>query len=843
MAAESCLAEIQKAAGRTLSDDEIDDLLTELQRRQARAKADARFATADEAVLAAADDFAKEMAEAAVIERRGAALNLMRRMEALDFVRSQFTADPALGLESLLVGVNRARPGSRFSAAAQQKQLANHYMGGFMADVEREGLWKVFVSGALDRDIARALWAMDDAGRFAGPKEAETLAKIVRKWQEVARVDANRAGAWIKRLPGYIVRQSHDVYRIRGAGFEKWRDDILPALDVARTFEAGGDLEKALRAVYDGLSSGVHLKSTGGPSGFKGPRNIAKKASAERVLHFRDADAWSDYNAKYGTGNFREALLHGFDMSAQNTGLMRVFGPNPESNFNQMADELTRGLADAKQKQRFSEASGPRGWLRNRLETIDGTARIPVNALGARVGAVTRSVENMAKLGGATISSFSDIPLYAFEMRYQGRSVLSSMAEAIGGLAKGRNRHEMAEIDGMIGVTFDSLRGEATARFSAHDDLPGRMARAQQTFFKWNVLSWWTDAIRATGQRAMSHRLALNKALAWDGLDPDLVRTLSLYGIDAGKWDLIRAGTTKFADGREYLVPAAAQDASDAALTTYLSAKGLKATKARLRDLRDEIEGQVRTYLVDRAGFAVLEPDARTRATMLRGTRPGSVEGELIRFIMQFKSFSVATIQKPLGRELYGRGFVGATEGNLLRRTGSNLKTLLTNGNGELAGLAQLMVWTTIFGYGSMVAKDILKGRTPRDPLDPKTWAAAFVQGGGAGIYGDFLLGETSRFGGGLLQTAAGPTLGTIDDLYDIKVRLQNGDDAAAAALRLAIGNTPFANLFYTRMALDYLLLWRLQESINPGYLRRMEKRIEDENNQTFLVRPSQMVN
>src|SRR3546814_16868336 len=107
---------------------------------------------------------------------------------------------------------------------------------------------------------------------------------------------------------------------------------------------------------------------------------------------------------------------------------------------------------------------------------------------------------------------------------------------------------------------------------------------------------------------------------------------------------------------------------------------------------------------------------------------------------MQFKSFSVATIQKQMGREVYGRG-------------ADTLKTALRNGNGEMLGLAQLMVWTTLAGYGAMSTKDILKGRTPRNPLDPATWAAAFVQGGGAGIYGDFLLGETNRFGGGLLQT------------------------------------------------------------------------------------------
>jgi hypothetical protein len=117
------------------------------------------------------------------------------------------------------------------------------------------------------------------------------------------------------------------------------------------------------------------------------------------------------------------------------------------------------------------------------------------------------------------------------------------------------------------------------------------------------------------------------------------------------------------------------------------------------------------------------------------------------------------------------------------------------------------------------------------------------AQGGGAGIYGDFLFGEVrNRFGGGLLSTLAGPTLGTIEDLADLWGRLRNGDDTAAASFRLALSNTPFLNLFYTRIALDYLVLWQLQEWLNPGAMRRMEQRIEKENAQTFLIRPSQAV-
>lgn len=42
------------------------------------------------------------------------------------------------------------------------------------------------------------------------------------------------------------------------------------------------------------------------------------------------------------------------------------------------------------------------------------------------------------------------------------------------------------------------------------------------------------------------------------------------------------------------------------------------------------------------------------------------------------------------------------------------------------------------------------------------------------------------------------------------------------------------------RAALDYLVLYSVQEALNPGSLRRMERRIEKENGQSYLLAPSQ---
>src|SRR5688500_8997111 len=140
-----------------------------------------------------------------MIEKRNAALQLKSRLETLDYVRTQFAGKEGLVLEAILVGVNRPAPGARMSAAAEQDQLRAFYIPGFTSDVVRADHWNVFVSGTMDRDIARALWAKNREQPIQADvaKEAGEIADIIAKWQEIVRQDANKAGAWIKKMPGY----------------------------------------------------------------------------------------------------------------------------------------------------------------------------------------------------------------------------------------------------------------------------------------------------------------------------------------------------------------------------------------------------------------------------------------------------------------------------------------------------------------------------------------------------------------------------------------------------------------------------------------------------------------
>ena len=383
---------------------------------------------------------------------------------------------------------------------------------------------------------------------------------------------------------------------------------------------------------------------------------------------------------------------------------------------------------------------------------------------------------------------------------------------------KGGEKRIMAD---MMGVGLEAQLGDFMSRFNASDQVAGRTSKLMATFFKANLLGPWTDANKRGVTMMISRDLAINSSKPFDALAPDLQRLLRVYGLDGKKWDIARAAVVEGPDGKQYVMP------GDIANVRGKQFTGLSETQQD--KLRDEVKSSLFSMLSSEADFSVPSPGARERAILRQGYRPGTAAGEAIRFVGQFKSFGVTALTKVMGRQVYGNGAKKTSD--IFRR-----------GMGANVGLVNSIVMTTALGYFVMQAKEVLKGREPR-PANSKTFIAAMMQGGGLGIYGDFLFGEANRFGGGTLQTLAGPGLGTASEVIDLMQMARGGEeDLRGDIVRLAKSNIPFANLFYTKGAMDYLIWYNLQETINPGYLRRMERRVKRENDQEYWLPPSKIV-
>lgn len=764
-----------------------------------------------------------------MLERRNRMINAMVEARAIQFI-NQFD-NPADGLRAMMGGVVKSTQGGKLSVDAQGKALGNKYIGRLLDRIDKDGDLKLWRSGKIDDLVAKEMWQLREGGQpgITGHAAAERIAKHIHVMQETAIGHANQAGAYIKSMPGYIMRQGHNQVKIRKAGFEAWRDFVITKLDAEKTFGTANP-DEFLKGAYNGLATGMHNRFKGGAEsnyikGFKGPANMAKKMSQERVLHFKDAESFMEYNKKFGTNDLREATIRGLEHMARNTALMRRFGTNPLAMFEKLQKRFASQLQKEANVEKFDKLTDYT--LTNLFKEIDGSTRIAARPSMAQINAGLRAVQNMAKLGGAVVSSVTDIPNQAAELRHQGIHPLMAYANGFANLFRGRGNAEQKTIARALMVGFDGITGDLMSRFGSTDSVPGVMAKLQQKFFKLNLMSWWNDSHR-TGMALMMSNFYANQArTTFDNLGPRLKNVMQQYNIGELEWNLFRKHAVKTAEnGEKYLVSEGLEDVSDEVIAQYLRRTGIRDPSKRvIQDTRDELISRLDTFFMDRADHGIPMPGAAERAIMNQGTEAGTLLGEVLRHFSQFKSFPITMIRRGMGREMYGG----------------------VGGKKDITGLVQLMVATTVFGYGAMYMKDILKNRTPRTftgdmENDSKLLFAAMAQGGGLGIYGDFLFGEFSRYGRSALSTLAGPTIGQVDDVAELWTRFRTGEDLAAQTLRMAINNTPFQNLFYTRTALDFMFLYQMQETVNPGYLGRLENRIMRENNQRFFIPPTSKI-
>lgn len=834
MAWAECVAGIIKAGKGKLNENDIEAILTEIAKRAERNR-NPRLSSAEK-LKEAADRMGLEVQEAALVIKRNEAMNAVKRASRRAFYDKAPTA--ALGLEAKLVGVNTPFAGSRLSVAAQYDALRDNYIGGLTLDMEAAGVMGLYRSGAIDERWAAELFALNQPGGktgVTGDKNAAKIAELIHKWQRVSVDGLNREGAWVRDYSGYITRTTHDADRIRRAGRDAWVQDLFSRefdVDLERTF---GDLDsarKSLPELWKDFATGNHQRFEGDSAAkledFALGRNLANKASSTRVIHFKSAAGWLAYNKKYGSGTPRETIFSALDRAARWTALMREFGTNPRAAYESDVKWLQDKLRD-EDPGKYAKFEKRLQAMQNRFDNLDGTADMPVNRMAASITSGWMAWQRLAKLGSAAIPSIGDAITKARELRYQGVNLLERWSSGITAYFKGRGVQgsERREVLDLLRAGLDGMTGRIAARFDRIDTPHGTLARMENWMFRWTGLTAMTDRQRMDSQLIMARHLGVQKIKAFHGLKDETQRLLKLFDIGPEDWDLLRGVDWKQINGRDYLTPERARLIEDGRVEALLRRNGTLGEDAsadlvarEVGRYKEDLALKVHSLYADRGGYAVVEAGPRERAILLQGTQPGDAKGIALRLLAQFKAFPTAMIVRTWGRELYGgQGRMGAA-----------------------AGIVETIIGGIAVGYASMVVRDLVKGRTPRDPTDPKTWVAALMASGVGSIYADFAFGEYNRFGRSLLASIAGPTFAQIDDAKELIDRLAKGDDFWPQLTRSVLNNTPFQNVWWSRGALDYLILYQLQEAMSPGYLRRMERRIKTQNDQTFWLKPSEAV-
>jgi hypothetical protein len=859
---EQCIVDAAAELGITKQDAE--EIADRLKQHRAERALQNRLANIDDDIRKFAADRANEMRVAAAQKRKHAALKIIaaRKLGAyVDGLTAQGMSERD-AIVARMVGSVRGMFGARASAAAARIGMESEWLDGLVREIKRDKphLIKLITRGdaVLMRDVTHEMWEIRPNGKpgKTGNKDAQFLGGVLSKYLEMARLRENDAGAFIGKLPGYIPTH-HDAVLVAKAGFKSWKEKVSSLIDRQRTFRGASDaeIERTWNEIYQNIVTGKDASVTGKEqTGRVGPSNLADQLNQHRVLHFKDADAWNVYNAEYGQGNAVTATVSQLHKGARVVSLMEAFGPNPQNTLNSFLAERQRVIRedpnlDAVAKRDMIDAlkadlDNPHASrIGMAFAEIMGDTMAPANITIAKRAQTIRAIQSMAKLGGATLSAVSDLATFATQMKYQGKGLFQVWGDTLKATIKGRSVAEQSEIGSMISTGFSTVLGEMQARYTADDMIPGGTASALTTFFKLTGLTGWTDRLLSAFTAMSSQHMAFRAKSGWSDLDPQYQHFLGIHGIGAEKWEAARKLVMTDAAGDSFVIPDGARTLSDADIDAMIAGEladvgkrlegdGLARRTGQLRaQARRDLETSLRALFADEARFGVLHGDDRTRMVTTAGTKPGTAVGEAIRFLAQFKSFGIAYSTKVLGRAFVGGrkvregirlptgvGLSGIkmSEGRFFQRT-------------DFGSVAHIVAASLVMGYLASAAKDLAKGRTPKDPTHPATLMASLVQGGGLGIYSDFLFGRYSRMGNTPLETLAGPTIGTGSDIVSLLQGLREGEAKAGDVFHLALSNTPYVNLWYTRAALDYLIIKQIEEMLSPGTGRRRERRLNEQ--------------
>lgn len=739
--------------------------------------------------------------------------------------------------------------------------------------LRQAGLDKVALSGAIDRDIARSIWEMNEKGegtKASGNSPAAQIADALKPALDLARNRLNAAGAHIGTALDYVTHTNWDPRQLRlaaGKGatpdeaFAAWWAKDGPRM-AEKTFEhlvpeGTETLEEAkmkfARSVFDATASGIHMSNPhlGGladdgtgyiPAAYEGSRNVAKGISQSRTVFWKDAESWHDHMQDFGGGQTLYAqTMNTLNSASRNMSLMERLGTNPKGNLETVirrVQEKYRTDLDGLSKFN-SKVSG----IENVLSRLDGSANMPHNEDWARRFEYAMTLEATAHLGGVSITHIAAAPAtLTAELTHHGVSHLSGLGSTLKAIVTGRGPVEAQEALAEAGAYASGYNLDLHTKWKPGGGIPGVTSWLAANFMKLTGLEHFLGQFQAQGIKSvLMTKLGRGAESELDKLDPLQSTLLRRYGIENEEWNALRSAEPFNVEGQRYITPRDAQTAPDSAIKEILRRKGIWDGQEPLPGLESEtldraiekerwqLGDKINMYFNDAAEHATVTPGVRERAMVYGNVKPGSLQWMLMRATTQFKMWPLAAMNQIIGREI---GYNLAAKGSALGAAGQ-----------IGMNIGWLLALSTAGGAVRMSVNDAAAGRPQRNYLEGKTLLAALAQGGGLGIFGDFMFGETNRMGAGIVSTAAGPIVADLDRLIKIYSRfredLHSNPNKAFQhmwpdAAHFAVGHIPFANLIYLKGALDYMLWYHLYEAASPGWWERTNRRLQKEQGRTM---------
>ncbi len=775
-------------------------------------------------------------------------------IQSISEVLREFPENPALGLRSLWTGLR-----GRLSTAATP--IANAYRSvwhGRLMNELSEPDWDLLNGGTIDREIFIGLYARHNDGKLPDniSEPAGRITDALIKLEDEMVGTINGQGGTIGRVAGGIIRQAHDAASIKGneAG---WKQLLEAGLDYEAVFGSPKSeidpvlLKNQIDEWYETLSTGAHEISLSANGGL---------GNSRRVIIFKDGESahryFTEYGQSYKGGNLWHSVQQRISNNSRTYGLSFRFGPSYTSSYTRMVNSMQQHL---KQKIKNTTDEKVKASLRKQLEEVGnlktdsaevleatGASNVPEKHGWHKADGFIKSWDVMRLLGSVTFSMLGDHSASAHVMakwtrgdpgRFQGL-----MDGLVGWTTKFKNQNVRDAFVRQAGIGLETMGGSHLNDITQADPMLGWFGKMGAFFNKVNLAGPLTDASKRQRGMQLSAAVADFGRMSWDEISadaPDVAQMFEAWGIK--KYHSAFKDMAEFKDGSDELfskgfyLDAGTIDRMPVDHPAIIQLSNELQVSPRM--IKQDLSTRLAAGFSEEINAAVVTPGARVKSMTKLGTQAGTGARFLVNRLMTFKNFPFAIMdQNILGefRVKYGQAVKqgmdrGEARGAALKAGG--------------AGLGIMLAQATIMGAAALYLRDFSKGQQ-RDWTRYESWSQAMLTGGALGIYGDFLLGDMkNRYGGSMLDTLAGPSIGTASQVMDIIQRVRDsmvkGDteaDVAASIFRLGMSSMPMQNHFATRFAVEHFWTNAVRDWMNPGSVERARKRYTENTGIEFLL-------
>lgn len=671
----------------------------------------------------------------------------------------------------------------------------------------------VFTDQELVQKIVRERFG-ENTGDALAKKISDKMGDVF----ETMRDRFNRNGGDIGKLDNWGLPQTHNLEKIAKAGKEAWVNKAESLIDTRQYVHENGDyysqqeIRLLLEYTYDTLSSdGANKIEVGRQATGSWTSKVTNRHSESRVLHFKEAESWLEYQSEFGGMQFVDLVEAHINGLSKDIAMVENLGSNPKTALKILMDAAAKKDWEKGIDENKTQSSRKRAQVM--FDEFSG-GNTPQSQVLANLGIAYRSMNVASMLGGTTIASLADQATIAKTAHVHNLSY----RKAFGGLIEQLNPANKAdrELAHSLGLATEEMLGSIarwsddglTSTYGKSEKLARISSGVATQVMRVSFLNALTSASKVGFTKLLMEKYGrLSRSKAWNDLDVQDRELLSNTGLDERAWQVFQlAEPVVDRKGNQLMSARSIYEIPDEKLTAFGDPKQVK----------DQVASQLQAHLLDEQGMAVIEAGLRERTWMTVGAK-GTITGEVFKGLMQFKSFSASFLMRQGSRTMAQEGL-----------------------KGKAAYGVPLFVTMTLLGGLVVQLRELLNGNDPQtiyDSNDPKKAGSFFmrslVAGGGLPVLGDILVAGTDTSGRDANSFVSGPLGSDFTGLLGLTVgnltQYNEGKDTnfGNEAFKFVKGKVPAQNLWYTKAAINRMVFDEMQDTIAPGYREKALRKAE----------------